>query len=92
MYENSGSGAGSGNGSGSQSGANAERVKEHLRAAKGAASEAIRDATRDAQTWGRTRFADLQDQIEAEPYRAAAWALGIGFIAGVLITALAKRR
>ena len=34
----------------------------------------------------------LQDRIEAEPYRAAAWALGIGFVAGVLITALARRR
>ena len=88
MYENSGSGAGNG----AAAAANAEQVKEHLRAAKGAATEAIRGATREAQTWGRSRFADLQDRIEAEPYRAAAWALGIGFVAGVLITALARRR
>jgi ElaB/YqjD/DUF883 family membrane-anchored ribosome-binding protein len=88
MYENSGSGAGNG----AAAAANAEQVKEHLRAAKGAASEAIRGATREAQTWGRSRFADMQDRIEAEPYRAAAWALGIGFVAGVLITALARRR
>ncbi len=67
-------------------------MKEHLRAAKGAAAEAIRDATREAQTWGRGRFAELQDRIEAEPCRAAAWALGIGFVAGVLITALSRRR
>jgi len=90
MYENSGSGASNGNGAAAA--ANAEQVKEHLRAAKNAAGEAIRDATRGAQTWGRSRFAALQDQIEAEPYRAAAWALGIGFVAGVLMTALAKRR
>jgi len=88
MYENSGSGAGNGAGVA----ANAEQAKEHLRAAKGAATEAIRGATREAQTWGRSRFADLQDRIEAEPYRAAAWALGIGFVAGVLITALSRRR
>ena len=88
MYENSGSGAGNG----AAAAASAEQVKEHLRAAKGAASEAIRGATREAQTWGRSRFADMQDRIEAEPYRAAAWALGIGFVAGILITALARRR
>ena len=67
-------------------------MKEHLRAAKDAAGEALRGATREAQTWGRTRFADLQDRIEADPYRATAWALGIGFVAGVLLTALARRR
>jgi ElaB/YqjD/DUF883 family membrane-anchored ribosome-binding protein len=88
MHENSGSGAGNGAGVA----ANAEQVKEHLRAAKGAAAEALRDASRDAQTWGRSRFAELQDRIEAEPYRAAAWALGIGFVAGVLFTALSSRR
>ncbi len=90
MYENSGSGAGNGNGASAS--ASAEQVKEHLRAAKGAAADALRDASREARTWGRGQFADLQDRIEAEPYRAAAWALGIGFVAGVLITALAKRR
>ena len=90
MQENSKSG--SSNGHGTAAAGNAEQVKEHLRAAKGAAAEAIRGATRDAQTWGRGRFADLQDRIEAEPYRAAAWALGIGFVAGVLITALTRRR
>jgi ElaB/YqjD/DUF883 family membrane-anchored ribosome-binding protein len=90
MQENSGSGTGNGNGAAAS--ANAEQVKEHLRAAKDAAGDAIRGASRDAQNWGRTQFADLQDRIEAEPYRAAAWALGIGFVAGVLITALARRR
>ena len=92
MYENSGSGAGNGGGNGAGAAAGAEQVKEHLRAAKGAAAEAIRGATREAQTWGRSRFAELQDRIEAEPYRAAVWALGIGFVAGILITALARRR
>jgi ElaB/YqjD/DUF883 family membrane-anchored ribosome-binding protein len=89
MYENSGSGASNGHGAGAA--ANAEQAKEHLRAAKGAAADAIRDATHEARTWSRSRFTDLQQRIEAEPYRAAAWALGIGFVAGVLISALARR-
>jgi ElaB/YqjD/DUF883 family membrane-anchored ribosome-binding protein len=89
MYENSGSGGS--NGHGAAAAASAEEAKEHLRAAKGAAAEAIRSAGLEAKTWSRGRFADLQDRIEAEPYRATAWALGIGFVAGVLITSLARR-
>ena len=92
MSEYSGSGAGNGNGGAARPTAGAEQVKEHLRAAKDAAAGAVRDASRDAQSWSRSRFADLQDRVEAEPYRAAAWALGIGFVAGILITALARTR
>lgn len=76
---------------------NAEQAKEHLRAAKDSAAEAARGAaeaargaSKQARDWGRSRFAELQDRVEAEPYRAGAWALGIGFVAGVLITALAS--
>jgi ElaB/YqjD/DUF883 family membrane-anchored ribosome-binding protein len=99
MNESSGSGAGNGNSAGARATAGAEdvragaeQVKEHLRAARDAASDTVRGASREAQTWSRSRFAELQDRVEAEPYRAAAWALGIGFVAGILITALARRR
>ena len=92
MVENSSSGAGNGNGAGARATAGAEQVKEHLRAAKDAAKDTVRDASREAQRWSRSRFAELQDRVEAEPYRAAAWALGIGFVAGILVTALARRR
>ncbi len=92
MNESSSSGAGNGNGAGARATAGSEQVKEHLRAAKDAATDAVRGASRDARSWSRSRFSELQDRVEAEPYRAAAWALGIGFIAGVLITALATRR
>jgi ElaB/YqjD/DUF883 family membrane-anchored ribosome-binding protein len=34
----------------------------------------------------------VQHRIEAQPYRAAALALGIGLLAGVLLTTLATRR
>ena len=88
MHENSGSGANGG--AGARAAAGAEQVKEHLRAAKDAASETLRGASSEARTWSRGQFAQLQDRIEAEPYRAAAWALGIGFVAGILITALAR--
>ena len=69
--------------------ARAEDAKEHLRAAKDAASDAVRGTTAQAKDWARSQYSGLQQRVEAEPYKAAAWALGIGFIAGVLITALA---
>ncbi len=84
MYENNGSSTGNGNGSGlgARTAAGAEQVKEHLRSARDAATDTLRDASREARTWSRGQFANLQDRVEAEPYRAAAWALGIGFVAG----------
>jgi ElaB/YqjD/DUF883 family membrane-anchored ribosome-binding protein len=90
MNENTGSGTGK-NGEG-MAGARGrtEEMKEHLRAAKDAATDAARGATAQARTWTQAQYADLQERVEAEPYKAAAWALGIGFIAGVLITALAR--
>jgi ElaB/YqjD/DUF883 family membrane-anchored ribosome-binding protein len=87
----SGSGASNG-GATARAAAGAEQVKEHLRAAKDAAAETLRGASNEAKTWSRSQFSHLQDRVEAEPYRAAAWALGIGFVAGILITALARGR
>jgi ElaB/YqjD/DUF883 family membrane-anchored ribosome-binding protein len=69
---------------------NAEKVKEHLRAARDAAADTVRDSTQQAKGWTRDRVQSLQERVQAEPYRATAWALGIGFVAGVLITALAR--
>jgi len=74
----------------SSSRASAEQVKDHLRAAKDAAADALRGGTAQAKGWTRDRVNELQERVEAEPYRATAWALGIGFVAGVLITALAR--
>lgn len=87
MYESSNS-----EGVGARATAGAEQVKEHLRAARDAASGTVRDASREARTWSRSQFSQLQQRVEAEPYRAAAWALGIGFVAGILMTALARGR
>jgi ElaB/YqjD/DUF883 family membrane-anchored ribosome-binding protein len=90
MYENSGTGTGDGGGVGARATAGAERVKDHIRSARDTATEAVNEYTRGAQNWSREQFTRLQDRVEAEPYRAAAWALGIGFVVGVLITALSS--
>jgi ElaB/YqjD/DUF883 family membrane-anchored ribosome-binding protein len=79
------------------------QVKEHLRAAGDAAANAARARAAQAQDWARARAAraqdwarsqlgDVQQSIETQPYKAAALALGIGLLAGVLLTTLATRR
>jgi ElaB/YqjD/DUF883 family membrane-anchored ribosome-binding protein len=68
---------------------NAE-VKEHLRAARDAAGTMARERAHQAQGWAQSQWNTLQDRVEAEPYRATAWALGIGFVAGIILTALAS--
>jgi ElaB/YqjD/DUF883 family membrane-anchored ribosome-binding protein len=78
-------------------------IKEHLRAAGDAAASAAkaraaraqewaRDRAGKAQDWARGQLGDARHRIEAEPYKAAALALGIGLLAGVLLTTLATRR
>jgi ElaB/YqjD/DUF883 family membrane-anchored ribosome-binding protein len=78
-------------------------IKEHLRAAGDAAANAARsraaraqkwarDRASRAQDWSRDQLADVQQRIETQPYKAAALALGIGLLAGVLLTTLATRR
>jgi ElaB/YqjD/DUF883 family membrane-anchored ribosome-binding protein len=76
---------------GDSSGETAE-VKEHLRAAGGAAASAARARAAQAQEWARSQLGDVQQRIESQPYKAAALALGIGLLAGVLLTTLATRR
>jgi ElaB/YqjD/DUF883 family membrane-anchored ribosome-binding protein len=81
----------------------AAQVKDHLRAAGDAAATAARARASRAQDWARSRasqaqdwarsqIGDVQQSIEAQPYKAAALALGIGLLAGVLLTTLASRR
>jgi ElaB/YqjD/DUF883 family membrane-anchored ribosome-binding protein len=76
------------------------QVKEHLRAAGDAAANAARaraaraqewarDRASRAQDWARSQWGNAQHRIEAEPYKAAAIALGVGLLAGVLLTVLA---
>jgi ElaB/YqjD/DUF883 family membrane-anchored ribosome-binding protein len=86
-----------------ESAADTAEVKEHLKAAGGAAASAARARASQAQEWAKTRasqaqdwakgrLGDAQESIEAQPYKAAALALGIGLLAGILLTTLASRR
>jgi ElaB/YqjD/DUF883 family membrane-anchored ribosome-binding protein len=70
--------------------AEAARVKDHLRAAKDAAAHAARVRARQAREWTRSRIDDLQQRVEAQPYRASAWALGAGFLAGILVMSVIR--
>ena len=70
----------------------AAQVKEHLRAAGDAADSAARARAARAQDWARSQWGGMQQRIEAEPYKAAALAMGIGLLAGILLTALARPR
>ncbi len=87
---------------GDYSGSTAE-VKERLRTAGADAASAARTRAAQAQEWARARasqaqdwarsqLGDVQQRIEAQPYKAAALALGMGLLAGVLLTMLTSRR
>jgi len=71
-------------------GADGEQVKEHLRAAKDAAAGAARARAQQARDWASSQIDDLQHRVEAEPYKASAWALGVGFLAGILLMSLLR--
>jgi len=71
-------------------GADTDQVKDHLRAAKDAAAHAARARAQQARDWASSRMDDLQQRVEAQPYRASAWALGAGFLAGILVMSLIR--
>lgn len=70
--------------------ADSEQVKEHLRAAKDAAAHAARARAQQARDWASSQIDDLQQRVEAQPYKAGAWALGAGFLAGILLMSLVR--
>jgi hypothetical protein len=71
-------------------GADGEQVKDHLRAARDAAAGAARVRAAQARDWASSQLDDLQQRVEARPYAASAWALGVGFLAGVLVMGLVR--
>ena len=50
----------------------------------------MRVERRQAREWASSQVGDLQRQIETQPYRASAWALGAGFLAGILLMSLVR--
>lgn len=45
---------------------------------------------RQAREWARSHWSDLKDGVERRPYSATAWALGVGFITGIILTTLVR--
>lgn len=70
----------------------AERLADTAGDAAARASSAARDRADQAQRWARARWSDLQQSVEAQPYQSSAWALGIGFAAGLLVMGLLRGR
>lgn len=66
----------------------AERMAESASDTAARASSAARDRADQAQRWAKSRWGDLQRSVEAQPYQSSAWALGIGFAAGLLVMGL----
>ncbi len=72
--------------------ADAAEVKEHLRAAGEAAAGAARARATQAREWAEDQWSGLQERVEDQPFRAAAWALGIGVAAGFVLANLLRSR
>lgn len=75
-------------------------VQERLRAAADSAAGRMAERgngraarrARQARQWARSHLSDLQDRVESRPYSATVWALGIGFISGIVLTSLVRSR
>ena len=66
----------------------AERLADTASDAASRATGAARERADQAQRWAKSRWSDLQRSVEAQPYQSSAWALGIGFAAGLLVMGL----
>lgn len=66
----------------------AERLAETAGDTASRATNAARERAEQAQRWAKSRWSDLQHSVEAQPYQSSAWALGIGFAAGLLVMGL----
>jgi len=80
---------------GDKAAAEAARQAEHLaNAASDTAAKATsgaRERADQAQRWARSRWSDLQRSVESQPYQSTAWALGLGFAAGLILMGLVMR-
>lgn len=70
----------------------AERLADAASDTASKASSAARDRADQAQRWAKSRWSDLQHSVESQPYQSTAWALGIGFAAGLLLMGLLRGR
>lgn len=68
----------------------AAHLKDRLRSKASAAGDAVRERADNAKDWARSQLDGLQSRVEAQPYRATAWALGIGLVVGVALATLVR--
>jgi hypothetical protein len=67
-----------------------ERAAEWAKARSNEASEWARTRGTQASDWARERLAVVQGRVEADPQRATLWALGAGFVFGILVASLLR--
>ena len=70
----------------------AERLADAASDTAARAASGARDRADQAQRWARSRWSELQHSVESQPYQSTAWALGIGFVAGLLLMGLMRVR
>jgi ElaB/YqjD/DUF883 family membrane-anchored ribosome-binding protein len=70
----------------------AERLADAASDTAAKAGGSARERADQAQRWARSRWSDLQHSVESQPYQSTAWALGIGFAAGLLLMGLLRGR
>ena len=68
----------------------AAQMKDRLRSKATAAGDAMRDRADTAKDWARSQLDGLQSRVESQPYRATAWALGVGLVVGVALATLIR--
>jgi ElaB/YqjD/DUF883 family membrane-anchored ribosome-binding protein len=69
-----------------------ERLADTASDTAAKAASAARERADQAQRWAKSRWSDLQRSVESQPYQSSAWALGIGFAAGLLVMGLVLGR
>jgi ElaB/YqjD/DUF883 family membrane-anchored ribosome-binding protein len=69
-----------------------ERLADTASDTAARATNAARDRADQAQRWAKSRWSDIQQTVESQPYQSTAWALGIGFAAGLLLMGLMRGR
>ena len=70
----------------------AERMADTATDTAAKASSTARERADQAQRWAKSRWNDIQNSVETQPYQSTAWALGIGFAAGLLLMGLMRGR
>ena len=69
----------------------AERLADAATDTAAKTTSGARERAEQAQRWAKSRWSDLQNSVESQPYQSTAWALGIGFAAGLILMGLVMR-